>query len=150
MKKLSSVFFLWFGFAFGVIAVLAMFLPLCDESGTVTNALPYFFDGISTIGSYKGAWPSFLGYMLTLGGTLLMGIIALSFVHPSAGTEKIVLISAGVMILAGTVLSSLILIFFKTLNPISILGVPHTGFYFNLFFGIFALGCDVKALSLDW
>ena len=147
MKKLSSVFYMWVGLASGLIAVLMMFVPVACYSGTTLSASQMFWGN----GYNGGAWPAFVGYMLILVGAIMMGVIALPFMEPSIRAEKIVLISAGALILIGTILVGLITVEYAANNGIyQYLDYLAAGFYLSLFFSLVSLACDVVALVLDW
>ena len=109
MKKLSSVFYMWVGLGFGLLAVLMMFVPFVKMSGDILAAKSLFFGNEV----YGGAWPSFVGFMFILVGALMMGIMALPMIQPSSQTEKIVLISAGVLLLVGGILVGLIHVLYE-------------------------------------
>ncbi len=148
MKKLSSVFYMLFGFGFAVLAVMMMFVPMASLSnGSILSAAQMFWGK----GVYGGAWPAFVGYMLILAGGLTMGIMALPFIQPSTKTEKIVLISAGATILAGMALVGLIFVEYSANNGYyKTLDYFHAGYYLTLAFSAIAVAADVIALVLDW
>jgi len=151
MKKLSSAFFMWFGFGLAIAAVLAMFLP-CIEVTNVEMACARFWDVTGSMQN-KGAWPSFIGYMLILVGGLTMGVIAFPSLEIEAKTEKIVLISAGAAILVGTILALLEGPFLMAMNPKDSKFkdiIYHTGMYITGVFGVAAVVMDAIALKLDW
>ena len=148
MKKLSSVFYMWFGLGFGLLAVFMMFVPIASLSGGyIVSAKELFWgDGLS-----GGAWPAFVGYMLILVGALMMGVMALPMIQPSTQTEKIVLISAGAMILIGGVLVGLIWVFYSANNGFySYLDGYRAGYFLTLSFAAIAIAADAMALALDW
>ena len=147
-KQLSSVFFMWMGFAFAILAVLSMFLPFMTVDSDIVAIKSFFFN--DSAGIVKGAWPCFMGYMFILLGGLAMGVMGLSVIQPSAKVEKIVLISAGALILVGMILALLFKPIYLGLNPESDLGDPLVGFYFTLFLGLAAIGMDVTAIIFDW
>lgn len=147
-KQLSSVFYMWMGFAFAIIAVLSMFLPFITVDTDTVAIKSFFFN--DNAGLVKGAWPCFMGYMFILVGGLAMGVMGLSIIQPSAKVEKIVLISAGALILVGTILALLFKPIYLGLNPESDVGDPLVGFYFTLVFGAAAVGMDATAIVLDW
>lgn len=150
MKKLSSTFYMWFGFGVAMAAVLAMFLP-CLKTIDVEQACSLFWNKPY---QYNGAWPSFVGYMLILLGGIAMGVIAFPTLEISAETEKIVLISAGVAILLGTILALLEGPFLAMMNPNSgtrfVNIVYYPGMYITGVLGVGAVAFDVVAVKLDW
>ena len=147
MKKLSSVFYMWVGLGFGLLAVLMMFVPVAQLAGSIVSSKELFFGNEV----YGGAWPSFVGYMMILIGALMMGIMALPMIQPSAQTEKIVLISAGVLLLVGGVLVGLIHVLYEANGGFApYLDNYCAGYFLALSFTGIALAMDVIALVLDW
>ena len=147
MKKLSSVFYMWVGLGFGLLAVLMMFVPFVKMSGDILAAKSLFFGNEV----YGGAWPSFVGFMFILVGALMMGIMALPMIQPSAQTEKIVLISAGALLLVGGVLVGLIQVLYEANGGYQpYLDNYCAGFFLALSFTAVAIAMDVIALILDW
>ena len=147
MKKLSSVFYMWVGLGFGLLAVLMMFVPVANVNGSIVASKDLFFGS----GVYGGAWPSFVGYMFILVGALMMGVMALPFIQPSSSTEKIVLISAGGLILVGAVLVGLIHVLHTAMNGFyQYLDNYCAGYFLALSFAAIALAADAMALALDW
>ena len=147
MKKLSSVFYMWVGLGFGLLAVLMMFVPVAQLSGSIVSSKELFFGN----GVYGGAWPSFVGYMFILVGALMMGVMALPFIQPSSSTEKIVLISAGALLLVGGVLVGLIHVLYEANNGFHpYLDNYCAGYFLALSFTAVAIAMDVVALMLDW
>lgn len=147
MKKLSSVFYMWVGLGFGLLAVLMMFVPVAQLAGSIVSSKELFFGNEV----YGGAWPSFVGYMFILVGALMMGIMALPMIQPSAQTEKIVLISAGALLLVGGVLVGLIHVFYEANGGFApYLDNYCAGYFLALSFTGIALAMDVIALVLDW
>ena len=151
MKKLSdlsSVFYMWVGFALGIIAVFMMFVPMAVyDGGFIISAKTMFFgDGYN-----GGAWLSFVGYMLILAASIGVAVLALPVVSPSSKVEKIVLISAIGLVLIGMVLVALIQAFYKMNNgAYQNFEYFHSGFYLTIFFSLAAIAMDVVALVLDW
>lgn len=149
MKKLSSVFYMIIGLVLGLLAVLMELVPFASyDSGTVVAARHLFW-GIGTEG---GAWPAFVGYMLILLGSLMMGFMALPFIQPSIKTEKIVLISAAALILVGLILACLITVEYPSLGGTyyGIFDYFLAGFYLTIVFSLGAIAMDIIALRLDW
>lgn len=149
MKNLSSVFYMWVGLGLGVLSVLMMFVPFAVyDGGTVIAARHMFW----TVGESGGAWPAFVGYMLILLGALMMGVMAMPFIQPTIGAEKIVLISSSALILIGAVLVGLISVEYPLLGGTfySHLDYFHAGFYLTMVFACGAIAMDVVALVLDW
>ena len=148
MKKLSSVFYMWVGLGLGVLAVLMMFIPFASYDGGFTLSASGMFWGM---GSYGGAWPSFVGYMLILVGALSMGVMALPFIQPTIKAEKIVLISSAAAILVGVILVGLTSVWYSAFNgAYDHLDYFLPGFYLTLFFSLGAIAMDAMALWLDW
>lgn len=147
MKKLSSVFYMWVGLGFGLLAVLMMFVPFVKMSGDILAAKSLFFGNEV----YGGAWPSFVGFMFILVGALMMGIMALPMIQPSSQTEKIVLISAGVLLLVGGILVGLIHVLYEANGGFApYLDNYCAGYFLALSFTLVAIVMDVIALVLDW
>jgi hypothetical protein len=156
MKKLSSVFYMWFGFGSAIVSVLAMFLPFLIVNNDIRQATYFFFDG--PLGLSLGAWPSFVGFMLILVAGLALGVMALPFLVPSAKLEKIVLISAVALLVVGIVLVSLTGVLYEYLNT-AVIGNPtdvfifeynQAGYYISLIGAALASASGVVALVLDW
>lgn len=150
MKKLSSVFYMWFGFGSAIVSVLAMFLPFLIVNNDIRQATYFFFDG--PLGLSLGAWPSFVGFMLILVAGLALGVMALPFLVPSAKLEKIVLISAVALLVVGIVLVSLTGVLYEYLNPtdVFIFEYNQAGYYISLIGAALASASGVVALVLDW
>ena len=147
MKKLSSVFYMWVGLGFGLLAVLMMFVPVAQLAGSIVSSKEMFFGNEV----YGGAWPSFVGYMFILVGALMMGVMALPMIQPSSQTEKIVLISAGALLLVGGVLVGLIHVLYEANNGFApYLDNYCAGYFLALSFTAVAIAMDVIALVLDW
>lgn len=148
-EKLNSVVFLWIGLALAVVTMIMIAVPAIDFQG-VKNSAAVFWD---TMGM-KGNWPLFVGYMAILVGGILMGVMALSFVQPSALVEKIILITAGVLLIVGIVLLSSSREIFFALNeiPSSMYKIydPLPGPYIGAGLAGLALIADGVALALDW
>ena len=139
---------MWVGLGFGLLAVFMMFVPVASlAGGYIVSAKELFWsDGLS-----GGAWPSFVGYMLILVGALMMGVMALPMVQPSTQTEKIVLISAGALIIIGGALVCLIYVFYSANNGFySYLDSYKAGYFLTLSFAAVAIAADAIALALDW
>ena len=150
MKKLSSVWFMWFAFGFGVISVLLMFTPHLHASAGRYSGAQVFFN---TVTMYKGAWPSFVGYMLILVGALALGILALPFVQPSVQQEKIVLISSISALVIGSLLVMLISVWFSIVNNNNSYDVnvyPLAGTFVAGGFALLAATSGAIALKKDW
>lgn len=149
MKKFSSVFYMWFGFGFALAAVLAMFLPFIKVSGDMKAATYFFFDYDIL---FKGAWPSFAGFMLMLVSGLTMGVIALPFVSLTSKLEKILLIASAISLALGLVLVGLIGVFYFGFNLDAGLIIEYysIGYYLALIFSGFSLATNIIALKLDW
>lgn len=149
MKKLSSVFYMWIGFAAGILAVLMMFLPcLAFNSGNTIVSAKDLFWGEGTAG---GAWPAFVGYMLILFGSLITGILALPFIQPTVKAEKIVLISSAICLLAGAVLVGLIKVeYFANNGYYRYFSYYAAGYFITLSLAAITFICDIIALMLDW
>ena len=151
MKKLSSVFYMWVGLGFGLLAVLMMFVPFVKMSGDILAAKELFFGDRAYGGNSGGAWPSFVGFMFILVGALMMGVMALPMIQPSAQTEKIVLISAGALLLVGGVLVGLIHVLYEANGGFApYLDNYCAGYFLALSFTAVAIAMDVMALVLDW
>ena len=150
MKKLSSVFYMWVGFGTGLIATLSMFLPYIGRDGGIYRATSFFFN--NSFGFEKGAWPSFIGFMLILVAAIGLGVMALPFLQPSAKVEKIVLISVAGCALVGTILAVLLKPIYGGFNPDISYSLSNylAGFYFTLIFGLLTVAASVMAIVLDW
>lgn len=154
MKKqqISSVAIMWISFALTIISVLVMFVPLMQCQGTVyAAACNNAFFGNSII---KGAWPSFIGYMLVLVSSIMVMILALPFFQPSFQAEKCILITATVLDVVGSALIWMIVLFWCAFN--GNLSTMMSGQYFPLagtyIAGILSLvgaGLNIYALKLD-
>ena len=151
-NKLSSVFYLWFAFGLGLLAVLMMFVPtLTNEFGDITSAKALFFPSYGP----KGVWPTFVGFMLILAAALASGIIALPFVQPSAKVEKIVLISSIAALVIGAISIGLISVFYGAFNNFDV-GFElesfkfYPGYFLALAFSVAAAVMDFIAVKLDW
>lgn len=151
-NKLSSVFFMWFAFGLGLLAVLGMSLPtMTSDGGDFHRAVAFFWD----IGDEKGAWPAFVGYMLILLAALASGVVALPFVQISEKVEKIVLISSIAAFAIGTLAVGLLQVEYAAFNDFRV-GFELSdikylaGWYITVISGIIATGMDVVALKLDW
>ncbi|MFA7032082.1 MAG: hypothetical protein WC201_00750 [Bacilli bacterium] len=155
MKKLSSIFYMWFGFGAAIASVLAMFLPFIRVDNADKPATFFFFNGVG--GLTYGAWPSFVGFMLILVAGLALGIMALPIVQPSAKMEKIVLISAFVSLVVGFFLVAFMGVMYTWLNT-SVIAHPTSpiityylaGFYITLICAGLAAVANFIALKLDW
>ena len=149
MKKLSSVFYMWFGLGLGVLAVLMMFVPFASYDSGTTIAARHLFWGVGQSG---GAWPAFVGYMLILLGALMTGLLALPFIQPTIKAEKIVLISSIALILVGVILVGLITVEYSLLGGTFYSNLDYflAGFYLTIFFSLGAIAMNVIALVLDW
>ncbi|HKM10088.1 MAG TPA: hypothetical protein VJY86_00555 [Bacilli bacterium] len=155
MKKLSSVFYMWFGFGSAIVSVLAMFLPFITMDSGIKPATFFFFDGPG--GLTLGAWPAFIGFMLILLAGLALGVMGLPFFVPTAKVEKIVLISSLVSLVIGLALVASIGALYVYLNteyiahPSSpIIIYYHAGYYISLLGAALAAVANFIALKLDW
>lgn len=155
MKKLSSIFYMWFGFGAAIVSVLSMFLPflICDNN---VKPATYFFFNDAT-GTVLGAWTSFVGFMLILAAGLCLAIMALPFVQPSAKVEKIVLISSFIALIVGLFLVAFTSVIYTWLNTsvaahptTPIITLVHAGYYICLTGAGVAAICAFMALKLDW
>jgi len=152
MKKLNSVWFMWFAFAAGVIAVLMMFAPCVDVGkGYICGANSIFFNSGTAPGS-RGAWPAFIGYMLILAGTLAAGVIALPVVKISFKAERCILYTAAVAEVVGIVLAALIGVWYGLLNG-RVSSIPsytlYPGTYIMIVFGLAAAVFSIIAVQYD-
>ena len=148
MKKLSSVFYMWFGFGFGILATLMMFTPIVSVSrGQILSASDMFWG----MGVYGGAWPAFIGYMLILLGSLGLALMALPFIQPSAKIEKIVLILIAISLLVGIFLIAFIYNEYSAMNG-RYKGFDNfmPGYYLSIIFASIAIIATCIALKLDW
>ena len=83
--------------------------------------------------------------------SILNTVMALPFVQPSTSTEKIVLISAGALLLVGGVLVGLIHVLYEANNGFApYLDNYCAGYFLALSFTAVAIAMDVIALVLDW
>ena len=148
MKKLNSVWFMAFSVIAGLLALLMMFFPLFEDGAHVYNATNGFFDNGN--GFVKGAWPTFLGFMLILLTTVSTFVISLPVMKISITTEKIVLIGGAILNLVGLVLIMLITVFWCSFNnlPLSV-GTLSFGSYLASFFALLAGAFNVIAYSYD-
>lgn len=148
MSKLSSTFYKWLAFGLGIIAVLAMFLPfMTDEYLADRNATSFFWD----VGSDKGAWPTFVGFMLILAGALVTGVLATPFVELSEKSEKIVSISAAVAMGIGVILVGFLQVMYAGFNGFktgwTLADFTYlAGFYISVIAGALATGASVVAI----
>lgn len=151
--SLSSVVFMWIGVGLAIIATLMMFVPGI-QGGSIASSAAIFW-GPVTAGVYSqavnvGAWPAFVGYMLILLGGLILAVLALPFVQPSAKAEKITCIVSGICLLAGAVLVFLTTTIFVSLNGLDAkLYTQLAGPYIAGSLALLALGCDVAVIILD-
>ena len=149
MKRLSSVFYMYFGAGASVFAVLCMFLPCVSVDGTIKQAAACFWN--SGAGNIQGAWMTFIGFMFVLVSALMLFILALPFVQPTAKQEKVILISSLCLLFIGGLLVTLLPVFYQILNPVKVSGIiPYPGLYIFLFLDLVSIACSVMALKLDW
>ena len=149
MKKLSSVFYMYFGAGSAMLAVLAMFLPCVSVDGTIKQAAACFWN--SGAGNIHGAWVSFIGFMLVLLAGLALFVLALPFMQPTAKQEKLLLISSLALFVVGGFLVILLPVFYQSANPVFVSSVvPYPGLYIFLFLDLITIACNVMALVLDW
>jgi len=152
MKKVSSVFFMWMGFALAIVATLAMFIPFQEIYAASRSAADLFFGNTAIP---NGAWPAFVGYMLLLLGGIALAIMALPVLQPSAKTEKIVLISSIAAIVVGVILISLTPVWLVEFNRLiawnnGSIGWFLPGWYITVILGLGAAVMAVMAAKLDW
>ncbi len=149
MKKLTSVFYMYFGAGCAIFAVLMMFTPFLKVDGSVVNATKVFWNsGANTI---SGAWMSFVGFMLVLISGLVLFVLALPFSQPSAKVEKIVLISSLALLVIGLILVGGIALFYGSMNPVEVSSIVlYPGYYLFLVAAVLAIACNLMALVLDW
>ncbi len=147
-EKLSSVVFLWIGFGLVVVTMIMIAVPALDFQG-VKNSADIFWDSTGV----KGNWPLFVGYMAIFVAGILMVVTALSFVQPTALVEKIILFTAGALLIVGIVLLSCSKEIFLAIN-----GLSHMAKYYDALPGPYigaglaglALVADGFAIALDW
>ena len=151
-SKLSSTFYKWFAFGLGIVSVLAMFLPfMTNEDLAVKDAPSFFWD----IGTIKGAWPSFVGFMLILAGSIAIGVLATPFFNFKEKVEKIVLISSLAAMFVGVILVIFLQGMYSGFNggktgwQLSDF-TYQAGFYISVFAGVGAIGMGGVAVALDW
>lgn len=149
MKKLTSIFFMGLATALAVLAVLTMFLPFLEVNGSVVSAASVFWSsGARTI---KGAWPSFVGFMLILASAIALLVLSLPFVQPSAKVEKIVLISLLSALTLGFILVALTAVFYSSFNPVEVSHIVlYPGYYIFMILTLCSIGSTLRALVLDW
>lgn len=148
MKKLSSIFYMWFGFGSAIIAVLAMLFPFINVDGSIKPATYFFFNGPGD--TSIGAWPAFVGFMLILLAGLSLGTMAFPFVQPTAKVEKIVLISSFIGLVIGFFLVAFMGVLFALFNSGVVVIVYLFGYYISLIgIGLAAIA-NFIALKLDW
>jgi len=151
--KLDSVVFMWISFGLVILAVLMMFVPLFVAQGQTYNVVSGCFNSAS--GAYKGAWPTFVGFMLILVGGLMTGVLALPSIQPSYTGEKLVLVLASVLEVLGATLIMTSLLWWCLLNYDNLDYVTHSGYYLQagsyiaMIFSVLAVSCNVRALLLD-
>ncbi|MCQ2814945.1 MAG: hypothetical protein MJ227_01455 [Bacilli bacterium] len=166
IKDLPSTVFMIIGFVLAALSVLMMFAPALKIGGNNLNAVQLFWneplegvrnrmlDDINNLNVQNGAILSFVGYMLIVLGAVIMGVMALPFVQPSARGEKIVLGLAGLSLLAGMIMVFTIGNQFYSVNPdLARFGISVTlegGTVVAGIFAILAFGCDAFAMYLDW
>jgi len=151
-SKLSSTFYKWFAFGLGIVSVLAMFLPfMTNEDLAVKDAPSFFWD----IGTIKGAWPAFVGFMLILAGSIAIGVLATPFFNFKEKVEKIVLISSLAAMFVGVILVIFLQGMYSGFNggktgwQLSDF-TYQAGFYISVFAGVGAIGMGGVAVALDW
>ena len=153
MRKLNSVWFMGFSVVLGLLATLMMVVPLFKAGGTVYNCNNAFFDSGSGLLGYKGAWPSFIGFMLIVVTTIAVFIISLPVVNISFKTEKIVLIGGSVLEVIGLILIMLITVFWNGFNGWNYdmgNGINlYVGSYLAAGFSLLAVCCNVIAYRYD-
>lgn len=146
MKKtqLSSTVFMWITFGLGIVGILMMFVPCVYIDAKPTSATNIFF----SVGNEVGAWPSFIGYMLLVAGTLATGFVALPMFQPSRKLEMILLVSATASIIVGTILVMLMGVFYSSFNGkfAALLAGP----YITLGLSVCSIAANVYAIRLDW
>ena len=152
-NKLDSVVFMWISFGLTLLAVLMMFVPAFIAEGQTYNAISGFFNSES--GTYKGAWPAFIGYMLILAGGLATGVLALPTIQPSYGAEKLTLLIASVLEAIGIFLVMMCVVWWCLLNYGNVDYVTHSGYHLHAgsyicgSLSILAILCNIRALFLD-
>lgn len=147
-EKLSSVVFLWIGFGLVLVTMVFIAFPAIEVEfeGIVTSADIFW----RRVPVWVGNWPMFVGYMSILVGGILMGSMALSFVQPSALTEKIILLVAGGLLLLGVILVFCFKETFFAVNGWESVRDVYWGPYVAASIATLALACDGVALALDW
>jgi hypothetical protein len=147
-EKLSSVVFLWIGFGLVLVTMVFIAAPAIEvEFEGVVNSAAIFWRRVPV---WVGNWPMFVGYMSILVGGILMGSMALSFVQPSALTEKIILLVAGGLLLLGVILVFCFKETFFAVNGWESVRDVYWGPYVAASIATLALACDGVALALDW
>ena len=149
MKKfnLSSVVFMWIGFAAAIIATLCMFFPFISINGGRTMGAAIFWNGdhVST-----GVWSLFIGFMLILIAGIALGVLALPFVQISEGFEKKALISIISALSIGFILALVSGFILKASNPSEVFEwYYHAGFYICEVLTLGTIACGAVALELD-
>lgn len=148
-EKLNSVVFLWIGFGLVLLTMIFIAAPAIEHGfeGVVNSAAIFW----KRVPSWEhGNWPMFVGYMSILVGGILMGVMALSFVQPSALVEKVILLSAGVLLLLGIILVFCFKQTFFAVNGWESVRDVYWGPYVAASIACLALVCDGVALALDW
>lgn len=150
-KEISSVSLMWISVLFGVLATLMMFVPsLSMINGKIYNSSQIFFNSLD--GFTKGVWPTFIGYMLILVSVIEVIIIAIPSVEISIKAEKIILISATVLSLLGSIIIMLTQLWFALTNDMidsfnKLTTLP--GPYLTLLFSLISGGLNIFALKKD-
>lgn len=151
-NRLSSVVFMWIGFASAIIATLMMFVPLYSIGGQIHTVIVNggFFGNVSE----NGAWPTFIGFMLILIGGLLTGFLALPSIQPTYSFEKLLLIISSILEIVGIVLVMCCVIWWCLLNGqpslISHYGYyPKAGSYVASGLALVTVACNLYAIKLD-
>ena len=149
MKKLSSVFYMYFGAVTGLIAVLLMNAPFLTADGTTKRATNLFWN--SGANSIHGFWPAFMGFMFILVAAIALIVLGLPVIQPSAKIEKIVLISIIGALVVGTILIAIAPGVYASLNPIEISSTTlQPGYFIFLVFALLTIAASVVALVKDW
>ena len=150
--KLPSTFYKWFAFGLGIVSVLAMFLPFMNDEFLATrDATAFFWD----VGTVKGAWPAFVGFMLILVGAIAIGVFATPFINVSEKVEKIVLISSVAAMFVGIILVIFLQGMYSGFNGGRI-GMTlsdftyQAGFYISVTAGLGATAMGGIAIAKDW
>ena len=154
--NMSSVVFMWIGFGLAVVAVLMMFVPGIEYLH-ISASKDIFFNvaGGDTHANLHGAWPVFMGYMLLVLGGLILAVLGLPFINKDGGkAEKIALLSAGIALLAGTVLVFLTKVIYVGIQGNDLVGSKDAytqlaGPYVAGALGALAFICDGVAFYLD-